>query len=130
MISPPAPANTASVGTRALFQPWVNSSERYWATPGERRSSGDPKEEEIHSFLADHPDVLMRWAGVLGSKSAVRSKVSLHSHVTDFAIGNWRETTSRWEWLLVEIERPQYQLFTKQGDPTRELSHAMRQIAD
>jgi hypothetical protein len=90
----------------------------------------NPKEEDIHAFLASHPDLLMDWARVSGRKSTVRSKVNLHSFVTDFAIGNWRETTGRWEWTLVEIERPQHRLFTKQGDPTRELTHAVRQIVD
>src|SRR5206468_2737614 len=55
---------------------------------------------------------------------------SLYSHATDFVIGTWRETTSRWEWVLVELERPRHRLFTKAGDPSSELTHALRQIAD
>jgi hypothetical protein len=37
---------------------------------------------------------------------------------------------SRWEWVLVELERPRHRLFTKAGDPSSELTHALRQIAD
>jgi hypothetical protein len=32
--------------------------------------------------------------------------------------------------VLVELESPKCKLFTKTGDPTKELSHAMRQIRD
>lgn len=87
-------------------------------------------EEALHVFLKQHPAALMRWCGVSGSPSRLISKASLHSHVTDFAVGEWRHTTSRWQWTLVELERPEFRMFTKAGDPAHELSHALRQIAD
>ncbi len=32
------------------------------------------------------------------------------------------------EWVIVEIEKPKMKLFTKQGEPTSELNHAIEQI--
>jgi len=90
----------------------------------------DPREQIVQAFLEVHPEILKRWTGASAIKQRFLTKVSFHSFVTDFVIGEWRSTINRWEWTLIEIERPRHRLFTKNGDPTSELSHALRQITD
>ena len=34
------------------------------------------------------------------------------------------------EYVLIEIERPDFPLFTRHGDPTAKLTHAQRQVED
>jgi hypothetical protein len=90
----------------------------------------EPHEQDVQDFLAANPLILERWISNLSNKTQFLSQVSFHKYVTDFAVGNWSETTSRWEWTLIEIERPSYKLFTRSGDPSYQLTHALRQIAD
>lgn len=90
----------------------------------------DPLEGVVHQFLADHSSVLARWSGWSSTSLEIVSKPDLHSLIPDFAIGQWQPTTSRHEWMLVELERPGHRLFTLAGNPTKELSHAIRQITD
>lgn len=49
-------------------------------------------------------------------------------HETDFLIGD-RDSMGR-SWVAVELEGPQRPLFTKRGDPSQFLWHAVRQIID
>jgi hypothetical protein len=91
---------------------------------------GGPKEQDIHNLLAANPIILKRFIGNLSDKTRFVPQVSFQKHVTDFALANWSKTTFRWEWTLIEIERSSYRLFTKNGDPSHQLTHALRQIAD
>jgi hypothetical protein len=80
----------------------------------------DPKEEEVQRYLTENPSLLSQ------SAVSIRPKVKLGSeHVTDFVIERVEQ-----EYVLVEIERPGHALFTRQGDPTKELTHAQRQVED
>ena len=49
-------------------------------------------------------------------------------HVTDFMIGAAHSFGA--DWVAVELESPRARLFTKEGNPTATLSHAVRQITD
>lgn len=49
-------------------------------------------------------------------------------HVTDFIIGE--KSSIGFEWYAVELEGPKAKMFTKAGNPTQVLTHAMRQIHD
>jgi hypothetical protein len=49
-------------------------------------------------------------------------------HVTDFMIGAANSFGA--EWVAVELESPRASVFTKAGNPTAILSHAIRQITD
>jgi hypothetical protein len=91
---------------------------------------GGVHEEAVHVFLAQHSEILLRWCGCDGDRVDFRSKIDLHAVVPDFAVGVFRQTTSRWQWTLIEIERPDHLLFSRSGDPTRELNHAIRQVTD
>lgn len=53
-------------------------------------------------------------------------EVSFGSYKCDFA---WLEDSSSGpEWVLVEIEKPNLKLFTKSGDPAKDLNHAIEQV--
>jgi len=49
-------------------------------------------------------------------------------HVTDFMVGASHSLGA--DWVAVELESPRASLFTKAGNPTSILSHAIRQITD
>ncbi len=49
-------------------------------------------------------------------------------HVTDFMIGASHSLGA--DWIAVELESPRASIFTKAGNPTATLTHAIRQITD
>jgi hypothetical protein len=49
-------------------------------------------------------------------------------HVTDFMIGASHSLGA--DWVAVELESPRASIFTKAGNPTATLTHAIRQITD
>lgn len=49
-------------------------------------------------------------------------------HVPDFMIGEKDSLGYRWQ--AVELEHPKDRMFTKAGNPTAKLTHAIRQIQD
>jgi hypothetical protein len=49
-------------------------------------------------------------------------------HVPDFVIGD--RHSFGFDWQMVEIESPSAKVFTKSGDPSKTLNHAIRQITD
>lgn len=80
----------------------------------------DPSEEQVQVFLSEHPVMLFPTA------LSVRPKVKLGSDwVTDFVI---RRSESDYE--LVEIESPSHPLYTKQPNPSKQLTHAVKQVQD
>lgn len=84
------------------------------------------REEEIHTFLAAHPMLLP-------SASLPLSKFRLGgSYVVDFLLlsrNYWSNSPSPLL-TLVELERADGALFTRAGDPTSFLTHALRQVQD
>lgn len=85
------------------------------------------REEAIHQFLVEHPQILY---ASMPSSDKILTKPSFHRYVPDFAAGVQGMSIRRWTGTLVEIEPSNVQLFTGQGDPSAKLSHAVRQIAD
>ena len=93
-----------------------------------------PREQIIQSFLEAHPVVLLHamldgFYPVASTRSALFSKVQLGAeYELDFAYcsGN---SMGVW-WTFVELERVDVPLFNKSGDPSKYLTHAMRQVLD
>jgi hypothetical protein len=85
------------------------------------------KEERIHQFLVDHPEILY---AALNHSDQIITKPSLHSYVPDFAAGVEGMTLRRWSWTLIEIEPAGFPLLTQTGNPSAKLTHAAKQIAD
>lgn len=83
-------------------------------------------EEEIHQFLVQYPVFV---PALWPYENTIFSKLNLGNQYTvDFA--HARTNTHGATWHLIEIEKPQDLLFTKAGNPTAKLSHAMRQLQD
>lgn len=85
-------------------------------------------ESRIHVFLSSHSyffNGLLRLFGY----SPLYSKIKLgHNFEVDFA---WFDTGSDGpEWCLAEIESPKRSMFTRAGDPSAWLTHAIQQVLD
>jgi len=82
--------------------------------------SSPEREEELHSFLVLNPILIDPLANEIRSKHELGD-----DFITDFIIrrlGN--------DYILVEIERSDQSLFNKNGDFSRALTHAIRQVLD
>ena len=85
-------------------------------------------ERDMQAYLQDHPEMLIQHLGG-GHGRWVIPQVRLGSqHVTDFIIGD--ADSMGQHWTAVELEGPRQPIFTKSGDPSRYLWHAIRQIID
>jgi len=86
------------------------------------------RESKLQEFLAFHSYFFSGMIDVY-SPSPLYSKVKIgHDYEVDFA---WLHFDSFGpEWHLVEIENPGSALFTKSGEPSAALSHAMQQARD
>lgn len=83
-------------------------------------------EEQIHQFLVTHTYFFNGIVRVF-SGPPLYSKVKLGSeYEMDFCYMD--PTSSGPEWNLIEIERAGHKLFTKSGDQTKELTHAIGQV--
>jgi hypothetical protein len=83
-------------------------------------------EETIRRFLAKH---VYFWNGLLRIGLPLYTKIRLgDEYEIDFALCD--PSSDGAEWHLVEIEAPTAKLLTKRGDPSKELSHALRQVRE
>lgn len=86
-------------------------------------------EQVIHSFIQDNPHILdfVCWDGLLRSKFRLAD-----AFIPDFLAIGIVPWSNRLMPLVtfVEIERANEALFTKAGDPTAFLTHAIRQVYD
>ena len=89
----------------------------------------EPLEEELQKFLTENPRILL--AAVARNHDAeLLVKPNIHRFELDFAVSeNWASTGKR-DWTLIELERSTHRLFTKAGDPTAAVTHAVRQTMD
>jgi hypothetical protein len=85
------------------------------------------KEEQIQSFLKGNPLLLVQHLSRWHGRWAI-PKVKLGKHVTDFLIAS--KSSIGFEWQAIELESPKAKMFTKAGNPTSSLTHAIRQIQD
>ena len=87
------------------------------------RESDD--EEELHQFLKRNPHILARMTSGHHGQWCL-SKPTLGRQIPDFLVAGL-DSAGMW-WYGVELESPKHRMFTGQGDPTKELNHAIRQI--
>ncbi len=110
-----------------LFVPWREVT-RYEIAAFENALDGASDESDMQCFLEDHPHILIQQF-TAGRGAWVIPKKRLGSeYVTDFMIA--REASGGLVWYAVEIERPQANLFNKNGDASAPLNHALGQIND
>lgn len=85
------------------------------------------KEEEIQKVLARNPEA---WKFLTSTRPQVIPKMPLGEHVTDFVVFGampWSQS-QRPVATFIEIERADVPLFTANGDPSYQLTHAQRQV--
>lgn len=93
-----------------------------------------PKEAMIQAFLEDHPVILLQamldgFYPSASVRSALFSKVQLGSeYEVDFAYCNFN-SMGLW-WTFVELERSDVPIFNRYGDPSKYLTHGIRQVLD
>lgn len=87
----------------------------------------DGTERDIQRILENHPGLLVhRLSCEMGW--VIPQKRLGSEYVTDFLVAE--ELSPGFYWLAVELESPQVRMFTKAGDPSQHLVHAIRQIQD
>ena len=86
------------------------------------------KEHDLQEFLQNNPIHLIQHLGGGHGRWVIPKQRLGAEHVTDFLIGE-RHSVG-FEWQAVELENPNAPMFTKQGDPSKQLTHAIRQIQD
>lgn len=85
-------------------------------------------EHDVQSFLQSNPMLLVQHLGGGHGRWVIPKQRLGSEHVTDFVIGG--SHSFGFEWEAVELENPHARMFTKGGDPSAELTHAIRQIQD
>jgi hypothetical protein len=86
------------------------------------------RESTVQKYLERHPIVLIQHFSGGHGRWVIPQKRLGSEHITDFLVGS--SSSIGHEWLAVELESPSAPLFTKQGDPSKTLNHAIRQISD
>ncbi len=110
-----------------LFVPWaeLTGSE---ITAFEIALNDARDESDMQRFIEANPRMLIQHFAV-GRGAWVKPKQRLGSeYETDFLIA--QQGSGGLIWYAIELERPQAILFTRKGDPSAPLTHALRQIND
>lgn len=110
-----------------LFVPWTELTGSEIAA-FENALNYARDESDMQLFIEANPRILIQHFAV-GRGAWVKPKQRLGSeYETDFLIA--QQGSGGLIWYAVELERPQAILFTKKGDPSAALTHALRQIND
>jgi hypothetical protein len=119
---PPAVLVSLAPSARVRTNPIVASAIKEFELLLDSRGS----EERVRRFLVTH---LFFWNGLVRAGSQLYSKIALGTqHEIDFV---WCDPTSSGaEWHVAEIESPSARLFTKAGNPSHSLTHALTQVRD
>ncbi|NIM16663.1 MAG: DUF4263 domain-containing protein [Candidatus Aminicenantes bacterium] len=83
-------------------------------------------EADLQKFLSENVYLLFQLAPRHSLFAVAQARLD-DSYVVDFAL--YGEANINW-WTFIEIERPSAQLFTKSGDPAKDLTHALQQTYD
>lgn len=85
-------------------------------------------EAPLQRLFEREPLLLVQHLGGGHGRWVVPRKRLGSEFIPDFVIGE--KSSIGYEWQLVELESPEAPLFTRAGDPSRQLNHALRQIDD
>jgi len=86
------------------------------------------RESDMQRYLQANPFLLIQHLGGGNGRWVIPQTRLGAEHVPDFIIGD--RHSFGFEWQVVEIESPSAMVFTKSGDPSKILNHAIRQITD
>lgn len=85
-------------------------------------------ERPIQVYLEKHPTILAYLLGGGHGRWVIPQKRLGAEFVSDFIIGE--KSSIGFEWEVIELESPKSPMFTNKGDPSKTLTHAIRQIQD
>jgi len=94
----------------------------------EEKLNAAEDERDMQSYLEEHPLMLIQHLGGGHGRWVIPHQKLGVQFVTDFVIAE--KSSIGFEWVAVELESPTVQLFTKKGDPSAALTHAIRQVSD
>jgi Domain of unknown function (DUF4263) len=83
-------------------------------------------ENDLQQFLSEHPLLLATQMGGGHGRWVIPKQRLGCEYVTDFVVGE--RSSIGFEWHAVALESPKVRMFTKAGNPTKELTHAISQI--
>ncbi|WP_088252923.1 Shedu anti-phage system protein SduA domain-containing protein [Fimbriiglobus ruber] len=86
------------------------------------------REEDLQQFLTVNANLLIRHLGGGHGRWVIPKKKFGSEFITDFVIGDRNSDGFRWQ--AVELESPKSRMFTKAGNPSANLTHAIKQIQD
>jgi len=86
------------------------------------------REEQLQQVLTRIPVLLVQNMKGGHGRWVIPKKKLGSEYVTDFVIGE--RHSFGFDWVAVELESPKSRMFTKKGNPTKQLTHAIRQIQD
>lgn len=85
-------------------------------------------EHDVQKVIHEHPQLLR---GITpGVEFAFREYRLGAEFIADFVTGGFVDNGMYLRLSMIELESPKHKLFTKHGDPTAALNHALRQIRD
>lgn len=112
---------------REFFMPW-DTTEETDVVALRTMLDGATREEDVQQFLQKNPHYLIQYLGGGHGRWVIPKKRLGSEHVTDFMIAE--RDSMGFHWIAVELESPLSTMFTKGGNPSAPLTHAMRQIQD
>jgi len=110
------------------FFVWWDSVTREQLADLRNALSRAKRESDMQRYLEANPFLLIQHLGGGHGRWVIPQKRLGAEHVPDFVIGD--RHSFRFNWQVVEIKSPSAMLFTKSGDPSKPLNHAIRQITD
>lgn len=110
------------------FHVWWNDIGAQDVADLEKKLNTAKNENVMQHYLEKHPLMLIQHMGGGHGRWVIPQKKLGAEFVTDFVIAE--RSSIGFEWVAVELESPTAKLFTKKGDPSAALTHAIRQISD
>lgn len=86
------------------------------------------KEEDVQQFLKSHPTILTHYLHGGHGRFCIAKKSLGGMVYPDFLLADL--SSLGLTWYVVELENPKAAMFNKNGDPSRFLNHAIKQIRD
>lgn len=121
-------AEIVSADPLGEYHVWWDDLTRGAITRFQRQLKRAKREQDLQSFLEREPMLLIQHLGGGHGRWVIPRQRLGAEHVTDFVIGD--KCSYGFDWQAVELESPNARMFTRRGDPTSALIHAIRQIQD
>lgn len=90
--------------------------------------NGAKRESDLQQYLEEHPELLIQYLRGGHGRWVVPKKRLGSEFIPDFMLAE--KSSLGTEWYAVELESPSSCFFNKNGDPSKTLNHAIRQIID